>query len=165
MTVTNLIDALKVTVETALDDLILEKRGSQTSRNAREPDSTCGVNAYKLRAPTEEAETEEVPYIIIQPLNGNDTQEAGQYPQADAKIRFVIATYSADNSTGALSVLTIIDRLRLAFERRGVIAEQYQLMPPLEWVIYPEDTAPYFLGEISTVWTIPAVQQEVNFNG
>ncbi|GHV19525.1 hypothetical protein FACS18949_02750 [Clostridia bacterium] len=70
-----------------------------------------------------------------------------------------------DNSTGALSVLTIIDRLRLAFERRGIIAEQYQLMPPLEWVIYPEDTAPYFLGEISTVWTIPAVQQEVNFNG
>ena len=61
-------------------------------------------------------------------------------------------------------LLNLMERLRIALLRKGVIGDQFQLdrSAGLECIIYPDDTAPYFAGEMSTVWRMPAVEREVD---
>lgn len=32
----------------------------------------------------------------------------------------------------------------------------------LETIVYPDDTAPYFVGEMISTWMLPPVEREVN---
>lgn len=45
--------------------------------------------------------------------------------------------------------------------RDGVIAERFMLKPPIEMIVYPDSTPPYYLGEMMTEWRMPIVESEV----
>jgi len=42
-----------------------------------------------------------------------------------------------------------------------VIAERFMLKPPLEMIVYPDATPPYYLGEMITEWVMPTIESEV----
>ena len=43
----------------------------------------------------------------------------------------------------------------------GVVGGQFVLKSPLEMIVYPDSTAPYYLGEMMTTWTMPIIESEV----
>jgi len=57
-----------------------------------------------------------------------------------------------------------MERVRINLLKEVVIGKQYELDldAGLETLIYPEDTAPYYAGEMISVWKIPAVRREVS---
>jgi hypothetical protein len=146
-------------VEEHTENIILQERGSHGEHTERP------AKVYLMRLPDEEAETKNVPYILLQVLTGSDTQEAGQEPDSECKVRIVFATFSEDYGAGAMDVLNLITRLRLALIKAGIVGDQFLLRKPLEYIVYPDDTAPYFFGEIMTTWEMPTIEREVNLYG
>ena len=128
------------------------KSGEQKERAAE---------VYKMRLPTKDAETKRIPYVLLQYIKSTDTQTAGEMPESSCMVRIVAATYSEDGEEGALCVLNLLTRIRIAFLRDGVIAERFMLKPPIEMIVYPDSTPPYYLGEMMTEWRMPIVESEV----
>ena len=60
-------------------------------------------------------------------------------------------------------LLNLMERLRISLLRQIVIGDQFQLdlKAGLETLVYPDDTAPYYAGEMISTWKIPAIQREV----
>lgn len=159
MTPINLIDALKEFIQEQVKDIFLSVR---TKGENATPQSRA-AEVHKMRLPDKEAETKLVPYILLQFLTGKDAQEAGKDPESECRVRIVVATYSEDGGVGAYDVLNVITRIRVALLKTGIIAEQFllKLESPLEYIVYTEDTAPYYLGEMITTWELPTIEREV----
>jgi len=159
MTPINLIDALKEFIEEQVKDIFLSVR---TKGENAEPQSRA-AEVHKMRLPDKEAETKLVPYILLQFLTGKDTQEPGKDTESECKVRIVVATYSEDGGVGAYDVLNVITRIRVALLKTGIIAEQFllKLESPLEYIVYTDETAPYYLGEMITTWELPTIEREV----
>ena len=157
MTPLELLDALKAFIEENTRDILLPVRGDRKSGEAKERPA----EDYKMRLPTKDAETKRIPYVLLQYIKSTDTQTAGEPPESSAMVRIVAATYSEDGEEGALCVLNLLTRIRIAFLRDGVIAERFMLKPPIEMIVYPDSTPPYYLGEMMTEWRMPIVESEV----
>ena len=159
MTPLDLLDEMKVYVEREIKDLILPTRVDR--RKGETPERPAEVHTMAL--PNKKAETERIPYVLLQFLTSKDEQEPGEQPESRCKIRIVAATYSEDKAEGSRCLLNLLTRIRLAFLRDGSIADRYLLKPPLEMIVYQDNTAPYFLGEMVMGWTLPPVYLEPPF--
>lgn len=157
MTSSDLLDALKTYIEKITSDIILPVKVDRKSGDSKER----AADVYRMRLPKKSDETAKIPYILIQFIKSIDTHDPGQPPESVSMIRIVVATYSEDESEGSENVLNILTRIRIAFLKDGLIAERYILKSPLEAVVYPDDTAPYFLGEMMTNWQMPIIKSEV----
>lgn len=157
MTPLELLDALKAFIEENTKDILLPVRVDRKSGEAKERPA----EVYKMRLPTKGAETKRIPYVLLQYIKSTDTQTAGEPPESSCMVRIVAATYSEDGEEGALCVLNLLTRIRIAFLRDGVIAERFMLKPPIEMIVYPDSTPPYYLGEMMTEWRMPIVESEV----
>ena len=157
MTPLELMDALKAFIEENTKDILLPVRVDRKSGEAKERPA----EVYKMRLPTKDAETKRIPYVLLQYIKSTDTQTAGEMPESSCMVRIVAATYSEDGEEGALCVLNLLTRIRIAFLRDGVIAEHFMLKPPIEMIVYPDSTPPYYLGEMMTEWRMPIVESEV----
>ena len=62
-----------------------------------------------------------------------------------------------------LMLLALMERLRIALLKQVVIGNQFALntQAGLETMCYPDDTAPYFSGEMVSTWRLPGIQREV----
>lgn len=152
-----LLDALQAFIEVETKDILLPVRVDRKSGEAKERPA----EVYKMRLPTKDAETQRIPYILLQYIKGTDTQSAGEKPESNCMVRIVVATYSEDGEEGAMGVLNLLTRIRIALLRDGVIAERFLLKPPIEMIVYPDSTPPYYLGEMITEWQMPIVESEV----
>lgn len=157
MTPLELLDALKAFIEQKTKDIILPVRVDRKSGESKERPA----EVHKMRLPDKDAETQRIPYILLQYIKSTDTQEEGQRPESNCMIRIVVATYSENGEDGALCVLNLLTRIRIALLRDGVIAERFMLKPPLEMIVYPDSTPPYYLGEMMTEWRMPIIESEV----
>ena len=157
MTPLELLDALKAFIEENTKDILLPVRVDRKRGEAKERPA----EVYKMRLPTKDAETKRIPYVLLQYIKSTDTQTAGEMPESSCMVRIVAATYSEDGEEGALCVLNLLTRIRIAFLRDGVIAEHFMLKPPIEMIVYPDSTPPYYLGEMMTEWRMPIVESEV----
>lgn len=157
MTAVILLDELKKFVIEHTKDIILSVRVKPNSGEINERPA----EVHKMRLPNKEAETKQIPYILLQFLTGKDEQEEGQSAESECKIRIVVATYSEDGGEGAMDVLNVLTRLRVALLKAGIIAGQFLIKKPLEYIVYPDDTAPYHMGEMLTIWEIPEIEREV----
>lgn len=165
MTPLDLLDAMKAYVERQTKDLILPTRVDR--RSGETPERPAEV--HEMALPNKNAETERIPYVLLQFLTSKDQQEPGELPESSCKIRIVAATYSEDKAEGSRGLLNLLTRIRTAFLRDGSIADRYLLKiskeQPLEMIIYPDNTAPYYLGEMMTEWTLPTVNVECGLPG
>ena len=157
MTPLQLLDALEAFVKQETKDILLPVRVDRKSGENKER----AAEVYKMRLPNKTAQTERVPYLLLQYIKSTDTQEPGQEPESECTVRIVAATYSEDESEGAMCVLNLLTRIRVALLKDGVVGGQFVLKSPLEMIVYPDSTAPYYLGEMMTTWAMPIIESEV----
>lgn len=158
MTAINLLECLEEFVKEKTADIKLQVR--VRNRDPKEIKERS-ADVYKMRLPKKEDQTEKIPYILLQFLTGKDDKEGGEPEESMCKIRIVVATYSEDGGEGAFDVLNVILRIRSELKKAGVIGDRFVLHNPLEYIVYPDSTEPYFLGEMITNWSIPTIEREV----
>lgn len=119
------------------------------------------AEVHKMRLPKKEDSTRRIPYILLQILTGKDGKNDRGEQESICQIRIVVGTYSEDEDVGSYDVLNVIMRLRTELQRNKILAEQFVLQDPLEYIIYPDDYHPYYFGEMITNWSLPEIKQEV----
>ncbi len=157
MTPIFLLDELKTFTKEAVKDIVLEVK----TRRETEGTKKRMADVYKMNLPTKDEQIQKIPYILLQVINGKDSKESGQPEESICTVRFVFAVFSEDAGKGAYDVLNLILRLRSELEKTGIIGEQFTLKKPLEWIVYPDNTPPYYLGEMITTWKLPTIEQQV----
>lgn len=140
--------------EEHLKDLIMPTR----MQRGDEEQNYRSADIHLMRLPDSTAAYKKAPYIIHQLITGKDLQD-----ESTATVRSIFAVYSDNEEEGALMLVNLMERLRISLLRQVVIGDQFQLdlEAGLEIVVYPEDTAPYFAGEMISTWRIPSIQREV----
>ena len=78
-------------------------------------------------------------------------------------MRSICCVYNDDEQEGGLMLLNLMERIRIALLRTTIIGDRYQLdmEEGVEAMVYPDDTAPYFVGELVTNWQLPSIEREV----
>lgn len=156
MTTTDLLERFKLFAEDALKDLILPVKTPPTQEaKYRTPE------VFLMNLPDEAAQKEKAPYVVLQFLNGDDSQEEGKEEESVCNIRVVVCAYSDDLGEGPMHVLNMLTRLRIALLEKRVIADRYAMRLPLEYLVYPDNPAPFFFGEMMTVWEVPTIKRRV----
>lgn len=158
MTPVTLLDELQEFIEDATKEILLRIKPTQRSPEGGER----AAEVWKMSLPDKDSMTAKAPYIVLQVVNGLDDQNAGDEQESTCNIRFVICVYSENSSEGALDVLNLISRIRIALERQRVIGNLFTLRLPVEYLVYTDQPAPFFLGEMMTVWELPNIEREVN---
>jgi len=156
VTAIDLLDSLKDFIENCTQDMLLSVRQkpSETEIILKPPE------VHKMRLPKKDDKTKRVPYILLQFLTGKDMQPPGVDPSSECNIRIVVATYSENESEGSMDLLNVLSRVRLSLLKAGVVGGCFEIKKPLEFMAYPDETAPYYLGEMITLWDMPAVERE-----
>lgn len=121
------------------------------------------AEVYRARLPDSKAAKKKAPYILHQIITGKDVQPSGELEQSSATVRTIFCVYSSDEQEGGLMLLNLMERLRISLLEQVVIGKQFQLdlEAGLESLVYPEDTAPYFAGEMVSTWKLPAIERKV----
>lgn len=156
MTPYDLLEQLQIYASEKLSNLILPVNTSPSK-----PKEERCPEVFKMNLPDKKAQTEKVPYLVLQFLNGTDEQQEGQPEYASCRVRIIACAYSDDLSEGPLHVLNMLTRLRTALLRDRIIGKKYELILPLEYLVYPDNPAPYFFGEMMSTWKIPVIRREI----
>lgn len=158
MTHITLLEQLKLFTDDAVKDILLPVRlqKGDTEKQSRAAD------VYLMRLPDSTAATKKAPYIIHQFVTSKDTQPAGRQESGSSVVRSVFCVYCDNEQEGALYLLNLMERLRIRLLQQVIIGQQYQLdlEAGVEMLIYPENSAPYYAGEMSTTWKMPSVERE-----
>lgn len=154
-----LLEQLRVFTKNATGDIIMPVRMQKgdTDQESRAAD------VHLMRLPDSGAAQKKAPYIIHQSITGKDIQPEGENVTSSAVVRSIFCVYNDNEEDGALMLLNLMERLRIHLLKQVVIGDQFQLdlKAGLESVTYPDDTAPYYAGEMISTWILPAIQREV----
>lgn len=154
-----LLKALKAFTEDALSDLILPTRiqSKDEEQQYRAPD------VYMMRLPDSKQATKKAPYILHQLITAADKQVERYTLESVAVVRSIFCAYSEDEEEGGMMLLEMAERLRIKLLRECVIDNRFELdlQEGVEFMAYPDDTAPYYAGEMITTWKMPPVEREV----
>ena len=139
----------------------------------KEPPKDRPAAVYRTRLPDSRAAKKKAPYVLHQVITGKDAQSAGQAATSRVTIRTIFCVYHKDEEEGGLALLNLMERLRIGMLEDQIIGKQFRLdlEAGLESLVYPEDTAPYYAGEMISVWKLPINErkvpyaQEHNWNG
>ena len=161
MTRIDLLEQLRAVTAEVTADLIMPVK-PQKDDGGKAPVSRA-ADVFLMRLPDSKSAGKKAPYIIHQLITSKDVQTAGQREQAEAVVRSIFCVYNDDEQEGGLMLLNLMERLRLTLLRKVVIAKRYQLNleAGLECLVYPDDTAPFFAGEMVSTWKLPAIEREV----
>lgn len=121
------------------------------------------AEVHLMRLPDSKAAHKKAPYILHQLITGVDQQSPGNRTESSATVRSIFCVYADNEEEGGMLLLNLMERLRIALLRQRVIGGQFtlDLSAKLETMCYPDDTAPYFAGEMISVWELPSVEREV----
>ncbi|MEG1513801.1 MAG: hypothetical protein RSD95_02835 [Clostridia bacterium] len=154
-----LLEQLKAFTIEATKDLIMPTR-------MQKDDTKQGYRAadvHIMRLPDSTAAAKKTPFIIHQLVTGKDIRQPGMPVSSSVLVRSIFSVYNPDEEEGALMLINLMERLRIALMKQGVIGECFvvDLETGVETLIYPDDTAPYYTGEMATTWILPAIKREV----
>lgn len=143
----------------ATRDLLLPVR----VQSAEETPSERPAEVHLMRLPDSEAAKKKAPYIIHQIITGKDVQKPGEQAACTTEIRSIFCVYCPDEEEGGMLLLNLMERLRIALLRQTVLDQRYQLdlEAGLEIILYPDDSAPYYAGEMASRWRLPGIEREV----
>ena len=158
---TALLTALEVFTKDAMKDLYLPVR----IQKVNEEESFRPPDVYKMRLPDSKSAQKKAPYILHQLVTTRNQQERGEDLESSAVIRSIFCAYCDDEQEGALHLLNMMERFRVPLLKNPLIGDggqfELNLQDGLESLIYPDDTAPYYAGEMISTWRIPPVKREV----
>ena len=154
-----LLEALSEFTRTAERGLVMPTRiqSKDEEQQYREP------LVFKMRLPDSKSATKKAPYILHQLITENDIQQERNEDEATAVVRSIFCAYSPDEQEGALMLLNMYERFRIKLLKECVIDNRFEINKKagLEFMAYPDDTAPYYAGEAISTWKIPAIKREV----
>jgi hypothetical protein len=155
-----LLQRLKDLTQETIADIIMPVA---MQKGDAEPQSRA-ADVHLMRLPDGAGAKKKAPYVIHQVLTGKDVQPMGHDVSASATVRSIFAVYNEDEQEGGLMLLNIMERVRIRLLRQVVVGDQFvlDLSAGLETLVYPDDTAPYYAGEMMSVWKLPAVEREVS---
>ena len=155
-----LLEELRAFTIASTSQLIMPVRFQKSDTEQPEPRA---AEVHLMRLPDSKIATKKAPYIIHQLVNSKDQQPSGKHPDSNAIIRSIFAVYNENEEEGALMLLNLVERLRIDLLKKIVIGKRFKLdlEAGLEFFAYPEDTAPYYSGEMVSHWKIPTVEREV----
>lgn len=158
MTNITLLEQLKLFTEETIKDIVLPVRLQKGDSEQK----SRAADVHLMRLPDSTAATKKAPYIIHQLVTSKDTQPTGKQEFGSSVVRSVFCVYCENEQEGALNLLNLMERLRIRLLQQVIIGQQYQLdlEAGVEMLIYPEDSAPYYAGEMSTTWIMPSVERE-----
>lgn len=162
MTPIILLERLAEFIEENTSDIKLQVRVTNTKPGEKKERA---AEVHKMRLKKKDDKTQRIPYILLQLLKISDDQKPAYPTEGTAQVRIVVATYSEDGEQGAYDVLNVLLRIRERILAAGVIGQQFEVQKPLEELIYPDATEPYYFGEMIANFSIPTIEREVNFNG
>lgn len=123
------------------------------------------ADVYKMRLPDSKEAKKKAPYVLIQLITAADEQPERGQDDSYAVVRIICCTYNPDEQEGALQLLNLASRIRINLLKRCVVGPHNEFWldktEKLEFMAYPEDTAPYYAGEMIGTWHMPPVQREV----
>ena len=163
MTKTEFLHQMKDYTANAVKDVLLPVR-RQKGDVAEPVPRAADVHLMRLRKSSDAQKA--APYIIHQVITGKDYQPEGGKGEALAVVRSIFCVFNDDGQEGALSLLGLMERFRVAVLEDVVIANQFQLSldgDGLEMLVYPDDTVPYYVGEMISTWRLPGVKRKVGF--
>lgn len=162
MTKAVLLEQLRLFTAEATKDLLLPVALQKEDQEQPQP-RAAGV--YRTRLPDSKAARKKAPYILHQIITGKDVQAPGQRPNNSATVRTIFCVYHHDEQEGGLALLNLMERLRIALLEQRSIGKQFRLdlEAGLESLVYPEDTAPYYAGEMISVWKLPVIERKVPY--
>lgn len=159
MTKIGLLEALKAFTQEATKDLLLPVK---RQREETEEPAPRAAQVYLTRLPDIKASERKAPYIIHSVITGKDQQNQGEQLERTAVVRTIFCVYHEDEEEGGLALLNLMERLIVELLRNVTIGSfTLDLQEGVEQLVYPDDTAPYYMAEMVTVWELPPVKREV----
>lgn len=155
-----LLEALKKFCESkvSLIKLPTSVQKGDTEITKREPE------VHIMRLPSSSSAKKYAPYILIQFVNGMDKQTHGKNSDSTSLIRIIFCVYNENEEDGAKMLLNLVETIRIALMKTVVIENRYKLDTDagLESLMYLDDTAPYFAGELVGTFISAPIEREVN---
>lgn len=155
MTLVGLLDGIKEFLEDALQDMMLIVPPDDDEEENIIKKRTFDV--YRQRHP-KRSDDLLVPYIQLVLLTGSDEKNKDN----KAEVRMGVVLYDQDPEEGALTLLSVVERIRMGLHRQGQVGNQYRLNS-FEFLMHDEETENYHVAEISTVWETPEEKQDIPF--
>lgn len=162
MTRLDFLNSMKAFTEKVVKDLRLPRR---TQTEGEEP--VFGPpTVYRMRIPDMGASDKKAPYILHQLVTGDDEQKERQSDGSTVLLRSVFCVYhpmafdNPDEEEGMLSLMEVMERWRIAVLKTRLLDRRYELdlnTAPLEALYYPDNMAPYYIGEFASNWKMPTV--------
>ena len=127
----------------------------------KEPPNPRAAEVFCTRLPDSKSAKKKAPYILHQFINDKTIQPKDQRLNSTAVVRSIFCVYNPDEQEDGLALLTLMDQLYLSLLERPIVGAQFtlDLEAGMESMAYPEDSAPYFAGEMVTVWKMPPVKR------
>lgn len=165
MTANALLKAMKLFTEEVTADVLLPVK-LQQSDSSQPGDRAAAV--YMMRLPDTKSSTKKAPYILHQKVADNIYQKPGNPTTREVSVRSVFCVYDPDEERGGLSLNELMERFLIGILKERVLAGQFALVMDEgknpQTLVYPDDTAPYYIGEIDTFWSLPPVEREVRLH-
>ena len=131
-------------------------------QRAEEDPETRAPEVFLMRLPDAAHAKKLVPYIIVQLVTGVDVMKTGRWEDSQATVRFIFAVYDENGETGSLALMNVMDRVRLGLMREPITgAFKLDTDRGLESLVYIDDTAPYYAGEMIGTFFCPPIKREV----
>lgn len=162
MTKIKLLRELQMFTALELKDLLLPVSYQATDKEKPEMKPP---QVYICRLPDGRQATKKAPYVLHQVVTWKDQRPQGSHIDCSAVVRSVFCTYNRDEQQGGIDLLEMMERFRVALLRQAVLGRQFHLAleDGLEGLIYQEDTAPYYIGEMVSDWKVPPVERELEY--
>ena len=160
----SLLEALKEHTEAVTSDMLLPVRIQKGDDDQTPTERAAEV--FIGRLPDTKQSTKKAPYILHQLVNSNNKQIPGEQLASKVIVRSIFCVYCEDEQEGTLYLINLMERMRIALLRNPLIGNnvfECDLQEGLEDLVYPDDTAPYFLGEMVSTWDLPPIKREVRY--
>lgn len=166
----DLLFALKDFIEDLIKDLKLPVRiQTNDDKDAinEDPEKEWRVPEVHLqRLPNSKEAKKKAPYVLVQLITTGDMQDERQIDDAYVTIRIIPCVYDKNEETGSLNLLNLASRIRIGLLKKCAIGGNNAFVldktEKLEFLAYPDDTAPYYAGEMIGVMHLPPIKREVN---
>ena len=159
---TSLLEALKERTAEATSELLLPTQIQKGDTDGLER----AASVYIGRLPDTKSSTKKAPYILHQMVNSASKQKPGEQLQSKAVVRSIFCVFCEDEQEGTLMLINLMERLRISLLRNPLIGDdqfECDYEEGLEDLVYPDDTYPYYLGEMISTWNLPPIKREVRY--
>ncbi len=161
--IVNLLNSLKELCEDAVKNMVLPTavQKGDTKVEKRPPE------IYKMRLTDSKSYKKFAPYEIIQLVNTNHVQKPRDAPRYFATVRFIFCVTCEDEQEGSMMLLDFMETVHARLLNDVRVGKLFLLNvnEPLEMLVYTEDSAPFYGGEMVGTFVLPGIEREVDWNG